>query len=228
MAIARTPEEEQAVRDSLIAVCAKMFLRDGYSNVTMKSLSEAAGCTTGKFYSNFTGKPEILRILIGKLVRMNYKEAAKLMVPDDVPMMQMIYFFLLEYEICHVNDKLCELFYYAYEDSDGVRAVAEQMKDELGRLLEESYGKKEADGVLLAKSAMNFNILRSIIVGERSGYGFGNEQQQLLTLADTIMASTGITGKDAEKIRTQIEAQFAEFRDATYNLIIQILQNGVD
>jgi len=109
-----------------------------------------------------------------------------------------------------------------------VRAVAEQMKDELGRLLEESYGKKEADGVLLAKSAMNFNILRSIIVGERSGYGFGNEQQQLLTLADTIMASTGITGKDAEKIRTQIEAQFAEFRDATYNLIIQILQNGVD
>ena len=79
MAIARTPEEEQAVKDSLISICAEVFLRDGYSNVTMKSLSEEAGCTTGKFYSNFTGKPEILRILIGKLVRMNYKEAAKLM-----------------------------------------------------------------------------------------------------------------------------------------------------
>ena len=228
MAIARTPEEEQAVKDSLIAICAEVFLRDGYSNVTMKSLSEEAGCTTGKFYSNFTGKPEILRILIGKLIRMNYREAAKLMVPEDAPMMQMIYFFLLEYEICHVNDKLCELFYYAYEDSDGIREVAEQMKPELGRLLEESYGKKEEDGVLMAKSAMNFNILRSIIVGERSGYGFGSEQQQIMTLADTIMASTGIDGKNAEKIRKQIEKQMPEFRDATYNLIIRILQNGIE
>ncbi|MBR4812427.1 MAG: TetR/AcrR family transcriptional regulator [Lachnospiraceae bacterium] len=228
MAIARTPEEEQAVKDSLISICAEVFLRDGYSNVTMKSLSEEAGCTTGKFYSNFTGKPEILRILIGKLVRMNYKEAAKLMTPEDAPMMQMIYFFLLEYEICHVNEKLCELFYYAYEDSDGIREVAELMKPELGRLLKESYGKKEEDGVLMAKSAMNFNILRSIIVGERIGYGFGDEQQQIMTLADTIMASTGIDGKNAEKIRAQIEKQMPAFRDATYNLIIRILQNGIE
>ena len=43
MAIARTPEEEQAVKDSLISICAEVFLRDGYSNVTMKSLSEEAG-----------------------------------------------------------------------------------------------------------------------------------------------------------------------------------------
>ena len=228
MAIARTPEEEQAVKDSLISICAEVFFRDGYSSATMKSLSEEAGCTTGKFYSNFTGKPEILRILIGKLVNLNYREAAKLMTPEDAPIMQMIYFFLLEYEICHVNDKLCELFYYAYEDSDGVRAVAEQMKPEFGRLLVESYGKKEEDGVLMAKSAMNFNILRSIIVGERSGYGFGNEQQQIAVLTDILLASIGIDGKNADKIRKQIEKQAPAFRDATYNLIIRILQNGLD
>ena len=58
MAIARTPEEEQAVRDNLVSICAKVFLRDGYSKVTMKSLSDEAGCTTGKFYSNFAGKPD--------------------------------------------------------------------------------------------------------------------------------------------------------------------------
>ena len=80
----------------------------------------------------------------------------------------------------------------------------------------------------MAKSAMNFNILRSIIVGERIGYGFGDEQQQIMTLADTIMASTGIDGKNAEKIRKQIEKQMPEFRDATYNLIIRILQNGIE
>lgn len=228
MAIARTPEEEQAVKDSLISICAEVFLRDGYSNVTMKSLSEEAGCTTGKFYSNFTGKPEILRILIGKLVRMNYKEAAKLMTPEDAPMMQMIYFFLLEYEICHVNDKLCELFYYAYEDSACVKDIAEQMKEKLGTLLAESYGTKESDEVLMAKSAMNFNILRSIIVGERNGYGFGDEKKQIMTLADTIMASTGIDGKNAAKVRAQIEKQMPAFRDATYNLIIRILQKGLD
>ena len=49
-----------------------------------------------------------------------------------------------------------------------------------------------------------------------------------MTLADTIMASTGIDGKNAEKIRAQIEKQMPAFRDATYNLIIRILQNGIE
>ena len=87
MAIARTPEEEQVVRDNLIATCAKVFLRDGYSKVTMKSLADEAGCTTGKFYSNFAGKPEILRVLMEKLTRTTYNETMKLLAKEsDTPM----------------------------------------------------------------------------------------------------------------------------------------------
>ncbi|MBQ6661487.1 MAG: TetR/AcrR family transcriptional regulator [Lachnospiraceae bacterium] len=227
MAIARTPEEEQAVKDQLISICAKIFFRDGYSKVTMKSLSEEAGCTTGKFYSNFSGKPEILQILLGKLTRVNYDEASKLMDADDTAFMQLVYFFVLQYEVCHVNEKLCELFYYAYEDSDAIRSTAEQMKTELGRVLSASYNMKDSDEVLMSKSAMNFNILRSIISGEMLGYTFGDEKTQLATLLDTIMASCGVSGKNAEKVRNRVEEKYPLFREATFNMIIRILQTNL-
>ena len=129
MAITRTPEEEQVVRDNLIATCAKVFLRDGYSKVTMKSLADEAGCTTGKFYSNFAGKPEILRVLIEKLTRTAYRETLNLLSePGDNQMEKLMLFFVMEYEICHINEKIRELFHFAYEDSEALAAVADFFK----------------------------------------------------------------------------------------------------
>ena len=125
MAIARTPEEEQAVRDNLIAVCASVFLRDGYSKSTMKSLSDEAGCTTGKFYSNFSGKPEILSVLMEKFERTNYREAVRLLgAENDSEINKIVLFFVMQYEICHVNDKIRELFYYTYEDTETIISIS--------------------------------------------------------------------------------------------------------
>ncbi len=224
MAIARTPEEEQAVRDNLVSICAKVFLRDGYSKVTMKSLSDEAGCTTGKFYSNFAGKPEILSILVEKLTRVNYEEGRKLMEEDDPSMMQIIYFFVLEFEICHVNDKIRELFYYAYEDSDALRTVAEYLAGPLKAALTDNYGKKLTDTQLTWISAMNVHILRASIMADQQGYA-EEEIPQMMLMIGMILDSCGITGKDAEEIKKRLTKSQPKFRDATYNLIIHILQS---
>jgi len=224
MAIARTPEEEQVVRDNLIATCAKVFLRDGYSKVTMKSLSDEAGCTTGKFYSNFAGKPEILRILIEKLVRTNYRETIRLLAEDgDTPMEKLILFFVTQYEICHVNDKIRELFHFAYEDSEALRAVADFFKDDLGTALEQTYGRKETEKELLWKSVMGFCAVRGIIMGEFMGFGY-DEEEQMKRMLDQLLYIYGIGGKDAEKLMKRVERCKPALREATYNLIIYILQ----
>ncbi len=47
MANHRTKEQEQALRDELLRVSIRTFLRDGYEQTTMKQLAEAAKCTTG-------------------------------------------------------------------------------------------------------------------------------------------------------------------------------------
>lgn len=226
MAIARTPEEEQAVKDDLISVCATIFFRDGYANTTMKALSDEAGCTTGKFYSNFTGKPEMLRLLVEKLVHVNYDEAGKLAKDADAPLMQLIYFYTLGYEICRLNEKIREVYYYAYEDSNTLQDIAGQMTGDIGDILKK-YGKNETENETLTRSTMCFSILRSLIVGDVYGFGLEDEKQQLLYLIDTILAALSINGEDAEKARTDVLDNIGKLHEASYNLIIRVLQFGL-
>lgn len=83
MSKARTPEQEQETREALFLVSARAFLRDGYEATSMKMLAAEAGCTTGKFYSNFSGKQEILSELLSVLFEKNYEEAVKLSAKKD-------------------------------------------------------------------------------------------------------------------------------------------------
>ena len=139
-------------------------------------------------------------------------------------MMQIIYFFVLEFEICHVNDKIRELFYYAYEDSDALRTVAEYLAAPLKAALTDNYGKKLTDTQLTWISAMNVHILRASIMADQQGYA-EEELPQLMLMIGMILDSCGITGKDAEEIKNRLTKSQPKFREATYNLIIHILQS---
>ena len=224
MAIARTPEEEQVVRDNLIATCAKVFLRDGYSKVTMKSLADEAGCTTGKFYSNFAGKPEILRVLIEKLTRTTYRETLNLLSePGDNQMEKLMLFFVMEYEICHINEQIRELFHFAYEDSEALAAVADFFKADLAEALEKTYGRVVDDQKLTMITTMGFCAFRGIIMSEYKGYAY-DENTQIAYMMELILHIYEISGKDAEALVARIERCKPQLREATYNLIIHILQ----
>ena len=204
MAIARTPEEEQVVRDNLIATCAKVFLRDGYSKVTMKSLADEAGCTTGKFYSNFAGKPEILRVLIEKLTRTTYRETLNLLSePGD--------------------NQMEKLFHFAYEDSEALAAVADFFKADLAEALEKTYGRVVDDQKLTMITTMGFCAFRGIIMSEYKGYAY-DENTQIAYMMELILHIYEISGKDAEALVARIERCKPQLREATYNLIIHILQ----
>ena len=103
MAISRTPEEEQVVREKMLAICANEFLREGYENTSMKSLSRAANCTTGKFYSNFSGKLELLKLLCQKIIRASYREASSMMQEDEPRLMKFLYGSMFIYESCRLK-----------------------------------------------------------------------------------------------------------------------------
>lgn len=223
MAIARTPEQEQIVKDNLTAICAEVFFRDGYSKVTMKSLADEAGCTTGKFYSNFSGKPEILNIVIEKLVRSNYLAVDKMLKKGDTATIKIMLLFVLQYEICRVNEKIGELFYYGYEDTEAVLSVAGWLKEELAAALTADYGRKEADNDLLFRSMMCLKNFHAIIIRERKGFGY-DEDRQLKDMMNMLLDACGIAGKDADAIRTRVEKERETLRDTTYNVIINILQ----
>ena len=77
MARQRTPEAERKTKEALFLAGARAFLRDGYEATSMKSLAEEAGCTTGKYYCYYSGKPELLKELLTVLFEKNRREALR-------------------------------------------------------------------------------------------------------------------------------------------------------
>ena len=142
---------------------------------------------------------------------------------DDTPMEKLMLFFVTQYEICHVNEKIRELFHFAYEDSEALSAVADFFKEDLRTALEQTYGKKMDDQKLLTVTTMGFCAMRGIIMSEYKGYAY-EENEQIAYMLDLILYIYGIRGKDADALYARIEEAKPMLREATYNLIIYILQ----
>ena len=60
-------------------------------------------------------------------------------------------------------------------------------------------------------------------MSEYKGYAY-EENQQIAYMMDLILYIYGIQGKDAEALYARIEKAKPQLREATYNLIIYILQ----
>jgi AcrR family transcriptional regulator len=51
-------------RETVLNAARDLILRDGFAQTSVRAIASAAGLTTGAIYSNFSGKPEILGILL--------------------------------------------------------------------------------------------------------------------------------------------------------------------
>jgi AcrR family transcriptional regulator len=61
----RSPEEQEALRASLVGVALKIVHRDGPSALTMRSLASEAGCSVGLPYKVFDDRADLVAELIG-------------------------------------------------------------------------------------------------------------------------------------------------------------------
>jgi AcrR family transcriptional regulator len=61
----RSPEEQEALRASLVAVALEIVHRDGPGALTMRSLASEAGCSVGLPYKVFDDRAELVAEVIG-------------------------------------------------------------------------------------------------------------------------------------------------------------------
>lgn len=108
MANCRTPEQELLAREELLAACTRVFLTEGFEQATMKRLAEEAHCSTGRFYSNFTGKHDILRCLWSKLCPMA-QTAVQPLAENGEPLLSGLLLCGLVLEAGRLNEPFCEL-----------------------------------------------------------------------------------------------------------------------
>lgn len=108
MANCRTPEQELLAREELLAACTRVFLTEGFEQATMKRLADEAHCSTGRFYSNFTGKHDILRCLWRKLCPMA-QTAVQPLAENGAPLLFGLLLCGLIMEAGRLNEPFCEL-----------------------------------------------------------------------------------------------------------------------
>lgn len=109
MANCRTPEQELSAREELLAACTRVFVTEGFEQATMKRLAEEAHCSTGRFYSNFSGKYDILRFLWGKLCPMAQAAVRPLLGESESPALSGLLLCGLVLEAGGLNAPLREL-----------------------------------------------------------------------------------------------------------------------
>lgn len=123
MANTRTPEQEKKTQDELFLVAARTFLRDGYEATSMKSLAEEAGCTTGKYYSNFSGKQEILHRLLDTLLQRHSADAVKMGKKKRAPQYAVAVFLSMILKDTLLYDNLKEIYSAGFREREAQELV---------------------------------------------------------------------------------------------------------
>ena len=123
MANTRTPEQEKKTQDELFLVAARTFLRDGYEATSMKSLAEEAGCTTGKYYSNFSGKQEILLRLLDTLLQRHSADAVKMGKKKRMPQYAVAVFLSMILKDTLLYDNLKEIYSAGFQEREAQELV---------------------------------------------------------------------------------------------------------
>ena len=57
----RRRHQAQRTRDAIVAVAAELFLRDGYTAITVAAIAQGAGVSADTVYKSFGGKPGLVR-----------------------------------------------------------------------------------------------------------------------------------------------------------------------
>ncbi len=108
----RTPEQ---MRAQILAAAAKSFLMNGYTDTTLKHLSEAADVNIGSLMNIFKSKEDILCELVKFVIEKQFEVTGKILngVTDD----KMLFYAaetVLQLHIVELNENLRDLYGAAY------------------------------------------------------------------------------------------------------------------
>ncbi len=224
MAYHRTPEQEQETRDRLLKVCMLSFLKQGYAKATMKTLADAAGCTTGKFYGNFTGKPELLRLLMGRVIRMTQVEVDNILGEDASPLLRMAFCNAALGEAAHINAKIAELYYYALVDWDIQNDISERYIELIGDVLRDKYGYQEDEETRLMRGLSAAGALQTVLAKEHKN---PTDEPRLRLMIELQLRAYGVPTKDIEEILQRIAEEDENIHEVAYASIVHILQANI-
>ncbi len=225
MAKMRTPEEEQATKEALFQVSARVFLRDGYEATSMKTLAEEAGCTTGKFYSNFSGKQEILTMLIQKLLMKNCEEAVRYAKKSGDALLGIAVFYALIYRGSALYENLKEIYCEGLRMPEA-RLVAEQMVLEIlqASMLADKPSTKNQNLLEGTEMQLAFKIATGSIPDILSNINIIAEEEREQAFLSILMRMLATDEETCRDMIKRVQKEDSHIRDKAYDVMVKLLE----
>ncbi len=226
MAIHRTEEQEQALRDELLRVSIRTFMRDGYAETSMKQLATEAKCSTGRFYGNFTGKQELLYLMMERFMDATETETRSLCTTEDDALFHYLYVWAVCMRAAGANERLGEIYEHAFADTQVMRSLAERYESTLEECLRGRYDLAYVAENLRARSLAALGVLQSLMKARVSSDG-QDGKQELCLMAELILGVYGLSREDVTMYAGKLGEKCAAIKEAAYRTLIRILQNEV-
>ncbi len=233
--MARTvnPEQQKKTRNALFLVAARAFLRDGYAATGMKALAAEAGCTTGKLYSNYSGKEELLTELLDALFRGNREAAERFAAKKKDPFYGVAAFLMMLYKGAKSYANLREIYLEGLSEPAGRQQTVLLLSEMLG----EDCTEEELLRIRIAVRTIPAFLEEMAEKDEtplEDAPSAGNEgQSETVSDKDTgaerfyIGMLARILGKDAvqaDAYADRISADSASLRERAYDVLVKLLQ----
>lgn len=192
-------EKSQQLREKIVEVTRRLFLKQGYSATTIRQILKETGLTTGSLYNFFRDKEDILMQIAS-----DYLDDANAMIlplikdkPDPVVHYALI--ITLQLSAAESHERVAELYLHAY-GSWKVSEIICQNSAKRNRILFEKYNPGMTDQEWYTRSLAINGIIQNCIA-ERLNSGkipFDDRLHVILTVAFSLF------NIPQEKVRTAI------------------------
>lgn len=221
----KTPEAEAKTKEELLSVAIRVFLRDGYEAASMKAIAKEGDCTTGKLYSNFSKKEDLLLVFTRKAMALNIEKAKNIMKDGDPEIMVYLIMCALLLETCALNDHFRELYYVGYTSLEVAKNMIYRMMDCVRPMLKQYHIPVNEDD-LYANCLMNVGMMRSMIVTKYFDRNLG-EDKRIEYLVRGDLRVFGVPEKDIQEMIEKLNSYKNEIHDEAYAIIIQMLSGKI-
>lgn len=225
--MARTvnPERQKKTRSALFQVAARAFLRDGYAVTGMKALAAEAGCTTGKLYSNYSGKEELLTELLRALYLGNEEAAGRFSNRRKDPFYGVMTFLALLYQGAANYPNLREIYQEGLEEAAGRELTVQKIAELLGG---------ETDGVELLRIRIAVRSIPAFLnemkakeqeenADVREDGGMSEAEAERFYIG-TLARILGKEPEQADAYAAKVSGDAVSIRERAYDVLVKLLQ----
>lgn len=205
------------VRDKVLTAAKELFIMQGYKKTTILQIVERSGVLTGSIYHFFKNKEDIFKTIVLDLFDMGDRLVVDSLGEEMNPSLRSTILCMLELVAVELNDRICELYYEAYNSNIIFESMVTR-GTEFAQTLFRDYNPSFAYDDYYVRVMALKSVMRSFIT-----HRYLNRQKSLLSFAevfiDMILPTFNIERTEIDQVKSDVRGITNQLNEMAANLI---------